>query len=57
MLLRLGKPVAGLVSAADLKALEAMEDRLDLLDALDALNDYRVRGGVGWEDVKRDLGQ
>lgn len=57
VLLRLGKPVAGLVSAADLEALEAIADRLDLLDAVDALDDYRVSGGVRWEDVKRNLGK
>lgn len=55
VLLRRGEPVAGLVSAADLEALEAIEDRLDLLDAVDALDDYRVSGGVRWEDVKRNL--
>lgn len=57
VLVRQGKRVAGLVSAADLEALEAIEERLDLLDARDALDDYRVSGGVRWEDVKRDVGQ
>jgi len=52
-----GTPVAALVSPADLKALELFEDWLDGQDALDALADYRVTGGVPWEDVKRDLGQ
>lgn len=57
VLVRHGKRVAGLVSAADLEALEAIEERLDLLDARDALDDDRVSGGVRWEDVKRDVGQ
>lgn len=57
VLVRHGKRVAGLVSAADLEALEAIEDHLDLLDARDALDGHRVSGGVRWEDVKRDLGQ
>ena len=57
VLVRHGERVAGLVSAADLEALEAIEERLDLLDARDALDDVRVRGGVRWEDVKRDVGQ
>lgn len=57
VLVRHGKRVAGLASVADLEALEAIEDRLDLLDARDALDDYRVSGGVRWEDVKRDMDQ
>ncbi|MXW38277.1 MAG: type II toxin-antitoxin system Phd/YefM family antitoxin [Acidobacteria bacterium] len=52
-----GTPVAALVPPSDLKALELFEDWFDGRDALDALADYRVAGGVRWEDVKRDLGQ
>ena len=52
-----GTPVAALVSPSDLDALELFEDWLDGQDAVDALADYRVTGGVRWEDVKRDLGQ
>jgi len=52
-----GTPVAALVPPSDLKALELFEDWLDGRDALDALADYRVAGGVRWEDIKRDLGQ
>ena len=51
-----GKTVAVLVPPSDLEALQALEDRLDLLDALDALADYGVKGGVGLEDIKADLG-
>lgn len=50
-----GETVAGLVPPSDLDVLEALEDRLDLLDALDALADYRVNGGVDFEDLKADL--
>lgn len=51
-----GKTVAVLVPPSDLELLEALEDRLDLLDALDALADYRVSGGVDFDDLKSDLG-
>ncbi|MDE2883409.1 MAG: type II toxin-antitoxin system Phd/YefM family antitoxin [Acidobacteriota bacterium] len=52
-----GTPAAALVPPSDLKALELLEDWLDGRDARDALADYRVTGGVRWEDIKRDLGQ
>ena len=52
-----GTSVAALVPPSDLKALELFEDWLDGRDALDALADYRVTGGVRWEDVKRHSGQ
>lgn len=51
-----GKIVAVLVPPADLEALNGLEGRLDLLDALDALADYRTNGGVGFDDLKHNLG-
>ena len=50
-----GHTLAALVPPCDLQILEAIEDRLDLLDSLDALTDYRTKGGLPLEDVKRDL--
>lgn len=52
-----GTPVAALVSPSDLRALELLEDWFDGQEALEALADYRVTGGVRWEDVKRDAGE
>ena len=51
-----GTPVAALVSPSDLEVLELVEDWLDGQDALEALAEYRLTGGVRWEEVKRDLG-
>ena len=51
-----GKIVAVLVPPSDLEALKELGDRLDLLDTLDALADYRANGGVGFDDLKHDLG-
>lgn len=51
-----GKIVAVLVPTSDLEALKGLEDRLDRLDALEALADFRANGGVGFEDLKHDLG-
>ncbi len=49
---RYGKPVAALVSLADLELLQAIEDRMDLEAALEAL---REPGRRSWDEVRAEL--
>ena len=59
VLRRGSKPVAALVSIADLRLLERLEDEEDRLDveaAREALEEIKVSGTVPWEKVKADLG-
>jgi len=53
ILSRHGKPVAALVSVADVELLEALEDRDDLRAALKA---RKEKGGVTLAQLKADLG-
>jgi prevent-host-death family protein len=53
---RHGKPVAAIVSTADLQRLEAAEDAADLLDAQVALTEAAQKGTVPLETVLRKYG-
>ena len=49
---RYGKPVAALVSSADLRLLEAIENRMDIEAARRAL---REPGRRSWDEVRAEL--
>lgn len=49
---RYGKPVAALVSSADLQLLEAIENRMDIEAARKALKEP---GRRSWDDVRAEL--
>lgn len=49
---RYGKPVAALVSSADLELLEAIENRMDIEAARSAL---REPGRRSWDEVRAEL--
>ena len=49
---RYGKPVAALVSSADLQLLEAIENRMDIEAARKAL---REPGRRSWDEVRAEL--
>jgi prevent-host-death family protein len=53
---RNGKPVAVVVSMADLELLQTVEDRLDLEEAEEALRDVAREDAVPWEQVKAEAG-
>ena len=53
---RHGKPVAAIVSTADLEQLEALEDAQDRADATMALKEAAQKGTVALEDVLRKHG-
>lgn len=61
LITRHGRPVAALISAADLEALEALEDRLDLEAADTALADADAeeaggrKGYYTLDEIKREL--
>ena len=55
MLHRHGKPVAALVSAADLELLAALEDRIDLDEARKALKEAGRKRTVAWSKLKSEL--
>lgn len=53
---RRGKPVAAMISMADLRLLELLEDRMDIEAARRALAEPKNRVRIPWEKVKADLG-
>ncbi len=53
---RRGKDVVALVPVDDVALLQALEDRIDIEEARKALAEAKVKGTVGWEALKTELG-
>jgi len=53
---RRGKQLAAVVPIEDLEYLERLEDEIDIREAKRALADIKKKGGIPWEELKKELG-